>query len=234
MAAAYVGTFGGAETSSFGFTVGWVTTREIVAGEHVVVVSANRELASVTVGALSLAEDFEISNGEIRVWSARATGTITIGSTVTLTKSSESTGLTGVGEVLSGVATSSWLGDTAETISGFGGSPATGTTDGTPAVDDLAMAFVLATGDVTAVDSGFTFGGDDGTNPWGFGSTSGALQAATKTLTAGGATSANFTQSPSGDYHAGIVVFKSGAVQTGGLARVDWSRFPRPVLRSRV
>jgi len=228
VAASYVGTFGGAESSSFDSTLSWTTTRTIESGEHVVVVvsigSGAVSVSSITVGSLSLSADLVTSaDGDLEFWSARATAQISSGATVTVTMSADSSFKGAVGEVLAGIETASYVRATASNENDFGSSIASGTSDGTPAADDLALGAVYiygdSTTDISSASNGYTLGGDDGADPWGLG-VSGAMQAAYKVLTAAGATSTNFGLTGSIDASGGLVVYKSGAAGGASAFRI--------------
>ena len=223
MAITYQGTFGGGEKAgSFDDTLSWTTTRAIAAGEHaVVIVASSIAVASITVGALSLSSDFV--GGAINFWSAHAASGIASGSTVTVTLSGPHDDKAAVGEGFSGIATSSYLGATASD-GAYGSTVASGTTDATPASGDLGLAAAHVTGDsttsISSVDSGYTLGGNDGTNPWGLGDAIGAMQAAYKVLASSGATSANFTLTTGVDHEGAIAIYKAAAGGTPPTLRI--------------
>jgi len=218
MAGSYIGTLGGAENASFGDTLTFNTTAAIGAGEHpVMIVASGQPVASITIGSLGLTLDHDAGGEEI--WSAHDSTGRASGQLVTVTFAAESTGHTVIGELLAGVADSSWVRDEVVGSSGFGSTRSTGTSDGTPLADDIAVAWHRVqtdnTTEVSSIDSGYTLAsGENAGTDWGTagGGSTGGVRAAYKVLSSGGATSATFTLSAGTDSVAGLVVFKSGTV----------------------
>lgn len=199
MAAGYVGSLGGAVGSAFSNTLTFTTARAVVAGEHVVVIVRSvPNVNSVSVGSLSLGQDVDL--GLFSYWSAQATGAIASGSTVTVTLAAETAGgnKEAIGDVLSGIATSSYFRASAAFGTAFGTSGNVGTTDTTPQIGDVSLSTV-------STATAKTFSAAGGTT---IATTLSARVSGYEVLTASGATGGvDFTWTGGEDYIGAIGVY---------------------------
>ena len=150
MAVAFVASNGTGVFDGTGDTLTYTTTRQIEAGEHVVVVSGNnggsKNILSVTVGALSLVLDYNPAGFQTHqeVWSARATATIASGSNVVviLTSPGVTSCIHGMCFSLSGVLSSGWVDVTKEGTFTVSTTPSTGATSSTALAGSIAIGAV--------------------------------------------------------------------------------------------
>lgn len=203
MAASFVGYNGGGDGSAFSNSLTFTTARTIAAGEHVVVASrgAGVTTTAVSVGGLSLAEDSDI--GTFEFWSAKATGEIASGATVTITYSGETSGgnKNGLCISLAGTEASSWVRASVGN-GGFGASGNVGTTDTSPLTGDIGFSIVR-------VNSAKTYAGANGVTMAG---QTAVFGGGYEVLASDGATGGiDFTWTGSDDYIAGIIVYKGAA-----------------------
>ncbi len=167
--AAYAGLNGIGVVDGTQSTLTYSTTRPIVAGEHVVVLTGNNggsvNTTSISVGALSLALDKAGLNtfSHVELWSARATSNIAVGSTVTVTLPSPvSICIHAICLSFTGIKSSGYLGPTANN-SAATADQHSGTTSAT--TDTVGVAVAGSRGDQNAAQTiqplvGYTSGGE--------------------------------------------------------------------------
>lgn len=211
MAIAFVATNGKVGVNNATQTYTFTTTRQINAGEHVVVIvgvrwSSGPPATAVSVGSLSLTRDVQSGGlNYMEVWSAPVVSNIASGSTVTVTLTSATSGdKSAISFSLSGVATSSYLRASATNPNASGANGTTGTTDTTPQVGDMAIGGILVQTSTGTFNSGGTATLIDTAQAFTQGITTVAEYLA---LTSAGATSLSFTN-PSNNYSAGIGIYK--------------------------
>lgn len=211
MAASYVGSAGGADGSAFSAFLTFTTTRTIEIGERpIVIVRSVLDPIAVTVGSLSLAQDLKVDAWYF--WSAQAVAQIASGSTVTVTLSGETSGgnKNAICDVITGVDNSTPF-RTGTGDAGFGNTPNTGTTDGTPQSGDIAVAATRSASNVTAAGGGLTLANTTLAN----------FRSGYEVLS-GGADSGTFTLSASDDWVASIAVYR--AAPSGTQNQIAWIR----------
>jgi|SRR5581483_2173687 len=195
-------------TVASGNTVAGTTSRDIQAGEKVVVVSFAKAgmgaVTGVTVGSLSLALDKRFAPGQqIEVWSADAGAFIATGATMTITYTNVSTNVR-YGKCFS-LAGAGAVRGVPQTANGVSANPSV-ISDANPLTGDIAVAAtMIASSTVPTVGAGYTI---EGTTSDGTTGSSGAVEY--NQLVADGATTAGFNHASS-TWSEVIVVWSAAA-----------------------